>query len=524
MISYHDNLEALPFQNEKIPSYWWKFGVHGRENRQTCFSTPQPDNSCALEQMTHFLAEFDATNIVHGWWGCPDNGVLAEYRQFYKAFRSIPAVKFFDVPGADDPVKARFYKGKNENFFYLVNRESYPVKISVAITGLSKGELNDTVDGRIVALSANDGERGKSTMQGFFDWIFGGSNGKHLLEIEMTAHQVACYKGEPSMAVKSVDMEAPMSVIDDLRRQLTGLENNIALLKKEGVDTEKAETVLQDAKKLFEDKKYSAVHYQLQSGPAIQMNKNAGDIQGVRAKQQDDARFSSADEDFKRKASSQKTYKPSAVTGKMTIDGKLDEEVWRKSPGIWDFFLMSIAAKNAGDKKELQLAPLDKKEKTELKICYDTERIYAAFTCFGKPPYKTPPEKPAGKVYQRESVEILYSPRNNGEFYKIAVDVSGFIDAVHGAVKDGVVNWSAFNWEKPGIEAASNINQDSWTVEISVPFASLGMPKAPAPGETMRINAARNIYWRAVPAYAVLKATSEESIACVNNFNLLQFE
>ncbi len=519
MISYHDNLEALPFQDEKIPSYWWKFGLY-REGLQTCFSTPHPNNVYALEHMTHFLAEFDPVNIVHGWWGCPDNGVLTEYQQFYRAFRSIPAVKFSDIPEVDDPVKARFYDGKNENFFYLVNRESYPVKISVSISRLSKGEIYNTVDGTIVALRETKDEGNGA----FFDWLFGKNKSKYLLEVEMTAHQLLCYMGEDSMSIENISVNVPKPVVDALRNQLIELEKNIGILKKEGVNTEKAETVLQDARKLFQNKQYSATHYQLQSGPVIQINKNANDIPGVKAKQKDYDRFSSASEEFKQKVSSQKTYKSLALTEKMTIDGKLDEAIWQRAPTIKDFSLMNIITKNLDDKKELCLAPLEKEEETQLKICYDAEKIYAAFTCVGRPSYKSPPKNPVGQVYQRESVEILYSPNNNNEFYKIAVDVSGFMDAIHASVKDGVVNWSAFKWEKPSIEVATSIKQDKWTVEISVPFTSMGMTKAPKPGDTIKLNAVRNIFWRALPASAVLKASSEESVACVTSFDLLQFE
>lgn len=147
-ISYHSNLELLPFQKPKIPDYWWAFGSWGGQVNGPvhAFANVVPSQKYVLEYMTNILANNDAKRIIHGWWGNPDNGSIEEFSRFYAAYRSIPAYDFIDVPGADDPVKVRYYNAEEKGYIYFVNQLPHPVECTLDLKDTK--ELLATLDGK----------------------------------------------------------------------------------------------------------------------------------------------------------------------------------------------------------------------------------------------------------------------------------------------------------------------------------------------------------------------------------------
>lgn len=82
-----------------------------------------------LERYAYAVAESDAKLLANG-----GNGYYLDFphvREFMAEFRSLPADDFTPVPGADDPIAARFLQRDNDMLFYLVNREPYAIKVDV---------------------------------------------------------------------------------------------------------------------------------------------------------------------------------------------------------------------------------------------------------------------------------------------------------------------------------------------------------------------------------------------------------
>ncbi|OGV73322.1 MAG: hypothetical protein A3K19_14315 [Lentisphaerae bacterium RIFOXYB12_FULL_65_16] len=249
--AYHGNMEQLPFHKPKIADYWWDFGSwFGRKNGpHHIFSSPQPPDAYAREFFTHVLAEYDPQRITHGWWGCPDNGNIAEAQRFYAAFRSIPAVKFEDVLGAEDPVRVRYWHGNGESFVYLVNRESYPVQYSMSLTGVTV--FTHTQDGSVLSPVA-DGDHCR-------------------LDIALPSYDVTCLRGKGTVGILGTTFSVPEPVVRELEEDLDRLGKAIAAAEGSGADVTAVEAVQVLAQEALEARRYAQFRHLLQSGRVLKL-------------------------------------------------------------------------------------------------------------------------------------------------------------------------------------------------------------------------------------------------------------
>jgi hypothetical protein len=96
------------------------------------------------------LAQADLMTILVGGMGQnPWQGHLGEVEHFARAFRSLPAETFEDIPGLEDPVRARQLKRGTETHLYLLNAEPYPVTVDLELAGESETiPATDLVTGR----------------------------------------------------------------------------------------------------------------------------------------------------------------------------------------------------------------------------------------------------------------------------------------------------------------------------------------------------------------------------------------
>jgi hypothetical protein len=255
--AYHGNLEVLPWNKPKIAKYWWKFGSwFGRKNGPYhIFSTPQPIDQYYREYFTHVLAEYDPQRITHGWWGSPDNGNIEEAQKFYAPFRALPAVKFEDIPGADDPVRARYHNGKDangkaESFIYFVNRQYYSVDCTLSMSGISS--LTEIQANTLLPINKKE-------------------NGTLIYTLKIKPYELVCYKGDGKIKVEAVSFAVPPEVEKYLQVRI----NEVKTYKGASVqDNEALQKVCALLVEAFQNKKYSRVHYLLQSGPVLKYEMN----------------------------------------------------------------------------------------------------------------------------------------------------------------------------------------------------------------------------------------------------------
>ena len=140
-VHLHNNLEQYRFQVTDLKNWFWRMGnwSYSKKNfHYGSWANCYPDQEFALLPLTNMLGSTDVKDLELGWWGFPDSGVHELFRKFYRAFRSIPKGDYALKSDPDSPAALRVC-GEN---FYLVNKESFPVEIS-----MEHGGLKDLVTG-----------------------------------------------------------------------------------------------------------------------------------------------------------------------------------------------------------------------------------------------------------------------------------------------------------------------------------------------------------------------------------------
>jgi hypothetical protein len=156
------------------------------------------------------------------------------------------------------------------------------------------------------------------------------------------------------------------------------------------------------------------------------------------------------------------------------VDGKLDEAVWQRIAPAGDFV----------QTEPDEGAPVS--ERTEVRVFYDDDNLYFAFSC-----YDSEPTKIIGRLDAHDartfsdSVDIFLDPfgdRRTGYWFSVnarGVQFDGLLSEASGMDRtwDGI--WrSATHWESWG-----------WTAEIAIPFKSIRF----AAGRDWGINLSRDI-------------------------------
>ena len=133
--------------NSRYPAdgFWW--------DSQLRITPAFPAEPHFLEQFAHAVAELDPLRITRGGLFM-DKSHTEEIRRFARAFRALPARKFHDVGETTDPVVVRALHEKDRSWLYLVNREYYPVRMSMQYEH-GNGRVTDAATGEKVEARAN---------------------------------------------------------------------------------------------------------------------------------------------------------------------------------------------------------------------------------------------------------------------------------------------------------------------------------------------------------------------------------
>jgi hypothetical protein len=130
-----DNFELWPGMERKnkhkFRKFWRPAGGNLADNICKGYATPLPNTEFALDIMTGCLADYDAQDLLHGFWGNVENGEHEAFRKFYKSFRNIPRGRYDLAPGTNDPVTVRI----GASGYYIVNREGYPITVQFKLDG-----------------------------------------------------------------------------------------------------------------------------------------------------------------------------------------------------------------------------------------------------------------------------------------------------------------------------------------------------------------------------------------------------
>ncbi|MBM4039998.1 MAG: hypothetical protein FJ290_15955 [Planctomycetes bacterium] len=127
-----------------VPGFWW-------QEHPARASHPAPAGRRFLEPYAHAVAEMDALSITAGGSSLATLGHEAHVAEFARAFCALPQEPFLTVLGMSDPACIRELHTGAGHVFYLVNRASFPVDVSLAFSDKAV-KLRDLAEGKEVDL------------------------------------------------------------------------------------------------------------------------------------------------------------------------------------------------------------------------------------------------------------------------------------------------------------------------------------------------------------------------------------
>lgn len=158
--------------------------------------------------------------------------------------------------------------------------------------------------------------------------------------------------------------------------------------------------------------------------------------------------------------SQKKSLKASPVQGEMTIDGNLDEPIWKTASAANDFYMF------APDNGKL----IGKDKETNVKVLYDNEAIYIGATL-----YDDEPNKILKEITKRDdqgtsdNFGVFINGYNDGQQdFRFFCTASGTqMDCLATDLNGDDFSWDAIWTSK------TRINDNGWVVEMKIPYAAL---------------------------------------------------
>lgn len=125
--------------NSEYPKdgFWW--------DSQLRITPPFQAGVHFLEPYAHALAELDACRMTRGGLFL-DTAHSQAIRSFARAYQTLSNQKYQTAGTSTDPVAVRKLRRDGKLFFYLVNREYYPVTVEMELTG-NPGTIQDLATG-----------------------------------------------------------------------------------------------------------------------------------------------------------------------------------------------------------------------------------------------------------------------------------------------------------------------------------------------------------------------------------------
>ncbi len=159
-----------------------------------------------------------------------------------------------------------------------------------------------------------------------------------------------------------------------------------------------------------------------------------------------------------------KTLQAKSTTENITIDGKINEEIW-KSASIASDFIMFVPDNGK---------PISNDKKTEIKVLYDNNAIYIAALLYDNEPNKIKKEITNRDVF---GVSDHFSVHING-FNDGQQDFRFFVSAA-GVQMDCLAteDYEDFTWDAIW-DSEVTLTEFGWVVEMKIPYAALRFSKA----------------------------------------------
>ena len=168
-------------------------------------------------------------------------------------------------------------------------------------------------------------------------------------------------------------------------------------------------------------------------------------------------------------------YRAGRTLDAIAIDGTADELTWTAYEGIGPF-------------SNIRGGPV---ETTRSVVAWDDDNLYVLFVCVDKEAWGTMTNRDDA-IWNQEVVEVFLDPDGDSKNYmelevspnNVVVDL--MVPAPGGGSAD---DWK--KWDMEGLQSAVKIQKgEGWTVEIAMPWASLGrsgVTEKPSVGDRWRV-------------------------------------
>ena len=170
------------------------------------------------------------------------------------------------------------------------------------------------------------------------------------------------------------------------------------------------------------------------------------------------------------------------ISGKINVDGRLDEPDWRRAFPAEAFFVYQAGTVARGD--------------TRVRALRDAKTLYVGATCRmpGKAAVHSQARKPGEHVLQDESFELFVAPPDQkGAYYHIMINASGSVAQKRISFKPnpagGRLRVVDRGWRAGNMAVRTSPGKGLWQVEIALPIADVG---ARVWNSRWRVNLCRN--------------------------------
>ena len=143
---------------------------------------------------------------------------------------------------------------------------------------------------------------------------------------------------------------------------------------------------------------------------------------------------------------------------KITLDGKLEEEIWQKAAPV------TLRDAKGGD-AEITSDP-------EMRMLWNSEGIWFGFSAKGKVTFT-----PDSLWKQSDRFELFLAPAEKDVYWQFAFSPEAKLST--GRKVEKPVEGPLGKWVFPGVKCKSSVQADSWTAELFIPFSALGKKTAP---------------------------------------------
>ncbi|MCX7014123.1 MAG: hypothetical protein NTW86_16505 [Candidatus Sumerlaeota bacterium] len=223
-------------------------GLWGAKENRWRVSTLNPSPAYILEDYAAPLGESDVFCFTKGGFVLGFWGVEEPIREFTRAFRALPAVKFTDVKGLSDPAAVRVGQADGKQFLYAVNRFQFPVSCALRCNGAGAKIIDLASD---EALEAADG----------------------ALRVELGPFQLRSFRVEGgALRIAGSEETIDLAVSADLLKQLDAYEARLRAVGERAGDPKEFAHYIQQGRQMAERKHWAELYYLLQENWAKRLD------------------------------------------------------------------------------------------------------------------------------------------------------------------------------------------------------------------------------------------------------------